>query len=356
MEKYKLITNNKNWIESNAISQFQKVSELDNIIDSVAMPDLHAGIKSPIGIVLKINKKIYPHVIGNDIGCGMSLFNTNVEIKQYKQDKWISILNNIKELKEIEIENPYEEESPILDLGTIGGGNHFAEFQAINSIEDESEFKKLQISKKNIMILVHSGSRGYGQIILNLFSDFNGFNSEGINAKEYMKAHDNALIWAKRNRKMVADKLIKHLGYLKNSDIMIDCVHNFIEKQGDIFIHRKGAVSAKQNFIVIPGSRGSLTYIVKPEENTEISLNSLSHGAGRKWARSVCKGKISSKYNNKTIRETALKSRVVCHDTNLLFQEAPEAYKNIENIIKILIDYDLIKVIATLKPLLTFKN
>lgn len=55
--------------------------------------------------------------------------------------------------------------------------------------------------------------------------------------------------------------------------------HNFIEKREGKFIHRKGAVSSERGAVIIPGSRGSLSYIVMPTENTETSLYSLSHGA-----------------------------------------------------------------------------
>ena len=93
-----------------------------------------------------------------------------------------------------------------------------------------------------------------------------------------------------------------------------------------------------------------------PKEDTSLSLDSLSHGAGRKWARSLCKSRINNKYDRDSIRCTELKSKVVCHDTNLLFQEAPEAYKNIEQVIDSLIVFGLIEVVATLRPLITYKG
>ena len=66
--------------------------------------------------------------------------------------------------------------------------------------------------------------------------------------------------------------------------------------------------------------------------------------------------RIDRRYDRDSIRSTKLKSRVVCHDTNLLFAEAPEAYKNVEQVIASLEDYGLIDVVATLRPLLTFKG
>ena len=165
-----------------------------------------------------------------------------------------------------------------------------------------------------------------------------------------------SVLWAERNRNIVANKLVGYLGYSSQTTKIIDCKHNFLEHRGDQFIHRKGTASAEVGMILIPGSRGSLTYIVKPTEKVELSAYSLSHGAGRKWARSLCKSRIRDKYDRDTIRDTKFKSRVVCHDTDLLFEEAPEAYKNIETVIASLLEFDLIKIVATLKPVLTYKG
>jgi release factor H-coupled RctB family protein len=154
----------------------------------------------------------------------------------------------------------------------------------------------------------------------------------------------------------VAEKLVDWLGFTAEPKSVIDLPHNYIERRGGDYIHRKGAVSAKQGLIVLPGSRGSLTYILKPAEDTGASLDSLSHGAGRKWARSLCKTRIKNKYHRDIIRRTALKSQVVCHDTDLLFEEAPEAYKNIEHILTALLEYRLVTVVATLRPLITYKG
>jgi release factor H-coupled RctB family protein len=350
-----LITSEKNWIEHTAIMQLKAISELKGVIKAVGLPDLHAG-KSPIGVAVVTESIIYPHIIGNDIGCGMGLFKTGVDKKKFKMDRWVTKLNHIRELGDIETVNPYEEPSPIYDLGTIGSGNHFAEFQILDKVFDENEFKKLEIDKTDLLLLIHSGSRGYGQSILSEFNDCNGYSSNSIEAGEYMEKHNDALLWAERNRRIVADKLIKYLGYASDVEAVIDCKHNFLEQKGELFIHRKGAVSAEVGAVIIPGSRGSLTYIVTPTDKVAESAYSLSHGAGRKWARSLCKSRIRDKYNRDTIRETKLKSRIVCHDTDLLFEEAPEAYKNIDTVIESLLEFDLIKIVATLKPMLTYKG
>ncbi|AOY76032.1 RNA ligase RtcB family protein [Clostridium formicaceticum] len=355
MSKTVLITNTKNWIEHIAITQLYALADLSGVIKAVGLPDLHAG-KSPIGVAIITEGIIYPYIIGNDIGCGMGLFNTGIKKKKFRMERWVTKLNHISELADIEAINPYEEPSPIYDLGTIGSGNHFAEFQILEEVFEKSEFEKLNITKDDLLLLVHSGSRGYGQSILMDYSDPHGYSANSIEARNYITKHENALLWAERNRSIVANKLIDYLGYAPQAKAVIDCKHNFLEQKGILFIHRKGTVSAEVGAVVIPGSRGSLTYIVRPTNKIEESAYSLSHGAGRKWNRSMCKSRIREKYNKDTIRETKLKSRIVCHDTDLLFQEAPEAYKNIDTVIDSLLEFGLIKVIATLKPVLTYKG
>jgi len=348
-----IITSEKNWMESTAISQLDAITKLPGVTQVVGLPDLHAG-KSPVGMAFATEDIIYPHLIGNDIGCGMGLFATGVGLDKYVEKRWVSRLNHIRELGDIETVNPYGEESPIRDFGTIGGGNHFAEFQRVGEVFDAEAFQTLGLSSDEVALLIHSGSRGYGQQIFKALNYEIGLTGE--KAASYLNSHDNALKWAARNRVVTSDKLLDWLGFHANPRPVIDLHHNYIERLGEQYIHRKGAVSSKSGLVVLPGSRGSLTYILKPAEDTSISLDSLSHGAGRKWARSLCRSRIKNKYDRDSIRRTALKSSVVCHDTDLLFEEAPEAYKNIKSVLDALLEHQLATVVATLRPLITYKG
>jgi release factor H-coupled RctB family protein len=411
-----MITCEKNWLESTAISQLHGVAKLPGVRRVVGLPDLHAG-KTPVGMALETQGILYPHLIGGDIGCGMGLFDTGIDTGKYHDKRWGSRLNYIRALSDIETLNPYHNPSdgpsgdpsedpsddpsdgpsdnpsydpshdpcPIPDPGTLGSGNHFAEFQRVEEVLDPETFAELNLQTNRIALLVHSGSRGYGQEIfrwvlrqveektegdkasINLAAarthtgasckrTLVGFNENSPEAREYLTKHDNALLWAYRNRGMVAGKLTDCLGYDPEPKRLVDVCHNFLEKRETVWIHRKGAVSAEQGLVLLPGSRGSLTYIVKPAEDTERALYSLSHGAGRKWARSLCKSRIKNKYDKDSIRRTKFKSRVVCHDTDLLFQEAPEAYKNIEHILTALLEHGLITIVASLRPMLTYKG
>lgn len=72
-------------------------------------------------------------------------------------------------MSDIEIKNTYKEECPILNLGTIGSGNHFVEIQCISEIYNKEQFEQLKFSSDDIMMLVHCGSRNYGEDILKNF-------------------------------------------------------------------------------------------------------------------------------------------------------------------------------------------
>lgn len=350
-----LISNSKNWIEQAAKDQLWGVANLPGVVRTVGLPDLHPG-KTPVGMAVLSNGRFYPHLIGNDIGCGMSLFATGVKKKKFRMDRWVTQLNYIRELGDLPADNPYEEECPIRDLGTIGLGNHFAEFQCAETFFEEETACEMGLLKDQILLLIHSGSRGYGQEILNRYYDPTGLEEGSLRAADYLIEHDNALKWASRNRIVTAKKLLNYLGVDDEVTVLIDSCHNFLEHVEGGWLHRKGSVSTKRGAVVIPGSRGSFTYVCTPERDTAISLDSVSHGAGRKWARSICKSRIDHRYDRDTIRSTQLKSRVICHDTNLLFAEAPEAYKNVEQVVDSLKTANLIEVAATLKPLITFKG
>lgn len=82
----------------------------------------------------------------------------------------------------------------------------------------------------------------------------------------------------------------------------------------------------------------------------------MAHGAGRKWQRGECKGRLSHKYSADSLRRTAFGSVVVCEDKALIFEEAPQAYKSIDGVIAAMANASLIEPVARLKPVLTYKT
>ena len=84
-----LISSGKNWMEQAAKDQLLAVSRLPGVVKAVGLPDLHPG-RIPVGTAVLSRGVLYPHLLGNDIGCGMSLFDTGVKKKKFKQEKWVS--------------------------------------------------------------------------------------------------------------------------------------------------------------------------------------------------------------------------------------------------------------------------
>jgi len=349
-----MITSDRIWLESNAVRQLEQVSDLPGVVAAVGFPDLHAG-RTPVGIAVMTDGVLYPHLIGNDIGCGMGLFETPLSVRRVRLEKLTSKLETIRDLAQIPLDTPCPEDCPIPDLGTLGGGNHFAEFQQVEDILDGEAFAKTGLDRTKVMLLIHSGSRSLGQRIFTRYCKPEGLPLGSEEAASCLREHEEALRWAKMNRSSAAGKLLRHLGCQPPEGPVLDSFHNYLEADGKSVLHRKGAAGANRGPVVIPGSRGTLTYIVEPLDCSG-ALDSLSHGAGRKWARSMCKSRIKGRYDRNSIRRNPFGGSVICRDTDLLFEEAPEVYKNISHIIACLVDRGLCRVIATLRPLATFKG
>jgi release factor H-coupled RctB family protein len=362
----RLFSSAKSWIEGEAVRQLYATAKLDGVRHAVGFPDLHPGKGSPVGAAFVTSGVIYPHLIGGDIGCGMALFKTDLVRRDAKLDRWTQLRFNL--------EHPWDEDvvdflaehdlnSTEFDsaLGTIGGGNHFAEVQAVEEVLDARVFKQLDLTRQQLVVLVHSGSRGLGETILRQHVDQHRGDSveaDSFAAQDYLRGHDFALRWAKANRELIARRFATVLG--AEAECLWDGCHNSITRHEDdgetVWLHRKGAVDANAAFVVIPGSRGSLSYVVKPIGDGARHAWSLAHGAGRKWARSDARQRMRERFSVSELAQTPLGGRVVCEERDLLYEEAPAAYKNIEAVIADLVDAGLVSVIATLRPLLTYKT
>ncbi len=362
----RLFASARSWIEGEAVRQLYATAKLDGVRLAVGFPDLHPGKGTPVGAAFVTEDVIYPHLIGGDIGCGMALFKTDLVRRDAKLDRWAALRFNL--------EHPWDEfadsylaeqhlESTEFDsaLGTIGGGNHFAELQAIEEILDASAFRKVGLGRQQLVVVVHSGSRGLGESILRAHVDQHlgdGVEVESFSAEAYLRDHDVAVRWAKANRELIARRFVATLG--AEAECLWDGCHNSIMRceceAGAVWVHRKGAVTAQGNFVVIPGSRGSLSYLVKPTGDGESHAWSLAHGAGRKWARSAARLRMRERFHMHQLVQTSLGGRVVCEERDLLYEEAPGAYKKIETVVQDLVDAGLVSVIATLRPLLSYKT
>ncbi|MGB5686388.1 MAG: RNA ligase RtcB family protein [Candidatus Electrothrix sp.] len=362
----RIIASAKNRIEGEAVQQLEQVAQLPGMQKIIGLPDLHPGKGGPIGGAFFSRTTLYPYLIGNDIGCGMGLWQTDLKQRKAKRDRWVKKLHGLEEPWEGD-PTPWLAQENLAPsgwdpaLGTIGGGNHFAELQTISSVEDEDAFDRAGLANGHLFLLVHSGSRGLGQHILTKHVEQyknNGLKQGTAAAKAYLEQHKSALQWARLNRAIIADRFFDMLGTA--GERVLDICHNSLTRMtlGGLsgWLHRKGAAPSDQGLLVIPGSRGSFTYLVQPIGSQEENCFSLAHGAGRKWQRSGSRSRLKGKYTPESLLQTKLGSRVICENKDLLYEEAPQVYKNISVIIQDLQDAGLLKVVAVLQPLITYKT
>ena len=357
----RVIASPNNWIEGTAVQQLEKTATLPGMRLAVGLPDLHPGKGSPIGAAFLSEGRIYPTLVGNDIGCGMGLWRTELNGKAPKREAWAERLRNLDGEWDGDVEeflgtreipmSGYEQA-----LGTIGSGNHFAELQAVEDVANVAECERLGIAADAVYLCVHSGSRGFGEAVLRAHVDRfagAGVDADSEEAGQYLARHDHAKRWASANRELIAARMFERL---RTQGVrVIDLCHNSVEPVGEGWLHRKGAAPSTEGAVVIPGSRGAFSYVVAPVGAGERSAFSLAHGAGRKWSRSDSRGRLEKRFSAKDLVRTELGSHVICEDKELLYEEAPQAYKNITVVIDDLVQAGLAEVIAILKPLVTYK-
>ncbi len=210
------------------------------------------------------------------------------------------------------------------------------------------------------MILVHSGSRGLGELLLRRHLDRHGaagLPADCQEAAEYLKGHERAGRWAVANRALIAARMAEQLhGQVRP---VLDICHNSITAAEHLgargWLHRKGAAPAEAPALVIPGTRGSLSYLVVPTGDQRRNAWSLAHGAGRRWNRLSAKARLKDRFRADALVRTELGGAVICEDKDLLYEEAPQAYKDIDVVIADMVEAGLIRVVATLKPVITYK-
>jgi release factor H-coupled RctB family protein len=362
----RLFVSAKSWVEGEALRQLYAAANFDGMRLAVGFPDLHPGKGSPVGAAFVTEGLIYPYLIGGDVGCGMALFKTDLVQRDIKLNRWADLRFDLEhpwegEMREVLAASELESTEFDQALGTLGGGNHFAELQMVDEVLDARAFRLFGVGKQQLVVLVHSGSRGLGESILRDYvaeHQASGSDAESFAAAAYLLGHDLAVRWAKVNRGLLAQRFVHQLGAQAN--LLWDGCHNSItsrEHEGEtVWVHRKGAVAAETEAVVIPGSRGSLSYLVRPLGDGESRAWSLAHGAGRKWARSEARQRMRERFGMHQLTQTPLGGRVICGARDLLYEEAPAAYKNIEDVIQDLVDAGLVSVIATFRPLLTYKT
>lgn len=364
-EKVRLVASPETWMEGDAIQQLHATARLPGMLRCVGMPDMQPGKGSPSGAVF-LADVVFPTLVGSDGGCGIGLHLTSLSARKAKPEQIAQLLDGLdapwdgdtNEWLGYSFTEPTDFDA---SLGTPGHGNHFIEVQQVEEVFDQTLFDAIGMDKHNLHLTVHSGSRGLGEFILREYAAQRG--AEGVTVdseagQHYIRQAAHAMVWARANRQLCAYRVMEALG--GESKELIDTWHNSVTETFvdgcRCWLHRKGAAPADKGPVIIPGSRGDLTFVVSPVGEHPDTLWSLAHGAGRKISRADARGKLDDLYKNRDMRKNRWGGRLVCGDKSLLWEEAPECYKPINTVISSMVDAGLITLVAALRPVVTFKT
>ena len=383
-------------VETAAEQQLVLAAQLPIVFHHIAaMPDVHAGKGSTIGSVIPTQSGIIPAAVGVDIGCGMMACRTSLCLLDLPQDltpirkqieqmvphgrnprrgrdpgawqtppdivnqAWATLATEFKELCQ---KYPrLKETNNHKHLGTLGTGNHFIEVCI-----DES---------KQVWIMLHSGSRGVGNAIGTLFiqlaqqeaqrlkidlphPDLAYFTENSPYFDDYIKAVNWAQRYASLNRKIMMQRTKEalqtslHRAIELHLDKSVNCHHNYVRKEHhfgkNIFVTRKGAVSAQTGEMgIIPGSMGERSFIVRGKGHPE-SFSSCSHGAGRIMSRTAAKKTFTIQMHKADTQS------VECRKDTGVLDETPRAYKDIDAVMQA--QNDLVEIVHTLKQVICVKG
>ena len=367
-------------IEGSALAQLKNIAALPWVFHHVAaMPDVHFGKGATVGSVIAMKDAVSPAAVGVDIGCGMAAVQTSLRAKDLPDD--------LKRLRsDLEAAVPvgfawhdeavesraasalWEEFGDLapsvqklsgkarLQLGTLGGGNHFIEL--------------CLDTDQNVWLMLHSGSRNIGKELAEIHigiakklahnrdlpdRDLAVFLAGTPEMRDYRRDLFWAQRYARANREIMIDLC---LGVLRRrfpqmeTEEPISCHHNYVAEEvhygEEVLVTRKGAIRAGQGELgIIPGSMGTRSYIVRGLGNAE-SFESASHGAGRRMSRGEAKRRFD-------VKDLAKQTEgVECRKDAGVLDEIPAAYKPIATVMRD--QQDLVEVVAELRQVLCIKG
>lgn len=353
------------------------------------MPDAHLGKGATVGSVIPTTDAIIPAAVGVDVGCGMIAVQTQwsrldlqnwggdltglhhaiereVPLSAGRYNNGICAWTAARRIKDLEVRAEKARFDPDryapnwrLQLGTLGGGNHFIEVTI-----DETD---------TVWAFLHSGSRGIGNKIAN----FHIKKAQElcrrwhvalphpdlaylVTGTDEFSHYVRELNWAQRfallNREVMMDRVLGCLGEVMNElpeeRQRINCHHNFTQQERhygrDVWVSRKGAIEARESQLgLIPGSMGTASYVVRGRGNRQ-SLCSSPHGAGRQHSRSAAK----RLFTQDSLREAM--HGIMYRDDAAFVDEHPDAYKPIDRVMAD--SADLIEVVHTFHQVINVKG
>lgn len=445
----------KHVINDNALEQVANAAHLPGIVNaSMAMPDIHWGYGLSIGGVvatdIENNGVITPGGVGFDINCGVRFLKTNLteeRVRPYLKKLVDALFAKVPAGVGCEgkIKVNFKKEKTILEKGarwavekgfgwnddleyceekgaikgadvskvsdrafergrgqsgTLGSGNHFLEVQVIDEVYNEEAGRIFGIKKGNVVIMVHTGSRGFGhQICTDYAESMIKLQSKyGIkmpdrqlaavpvkspDGEAYLGAMRCAANYAWANRQIIThfirivfEEIFKEKAESLGMNLLYDVAHNIAKienyningKDKLLCVHRKGAtrafppghsdVPAKYRAIgqpvLIPGDMARCSYLLAGATGAEKSFYSTCHGAGRLLSRSAA---IKSARGKSVARELEAKNIIVrCAGKETLAEEMPDAYKDVSDVVNVVQKAGISDKIARMRPIGVIKG
>jgi len=283
-------------------------------------------------------------------------------------------------------------------LATLGGGNHFIEIQEVQRVFDTEIAGRFGLWQGQMVVMIHTGSRGFGHQIAGDYMAkarqasldrapnkdlcFLDIGTEA--AADYIGAMHCAANFGFVNRQMMT-VLVRHdlrrfYGEMP-LPIIYDVAHNIAKLEQhfgqEVWVHRKGTTRAfpKSRMggtiyadvgqpVLIPGSMGTASYILLGTEESARTLNSVNHGAGRTMSRTKAAGVVSRKgkvkragvITDEDFRESMAGIHLICENRYAIKQEAPQAYKDIDEVVRVVAEVGLAKIVARMVPMAVLKG
>ncbi len=435
-----------------SLEQAVNVAALPGIVGpSLAMPDIHQGYGFPIGGVAATDWEdgvVSPGGVGFDINCGVRMVTTNLdepEVRPRLAELVDQVFRDVpcgtggrgrlkvteKQLNEVlqkgarwMVVNGYgedgdtdcaEEHGCLADadhncvserakdrgrpqLASIGSGNHFLEIQYVESIHDAAAARAMNLEERQVVVLVHCGSRGLGHQVCTDYLARMGaamkkydielpdrqlacVPTQSDEGQEYLGAMRAAANFAWANRQAI-------LHFLRGSfrtvfgegtrlDLLYDVCHNIAKREKhefegrrvDVLVHRKGATRAfppghKEipgvyrecgQPVLVPGSMGTASWILVGAEGAmRESFGSVCHGAGRLMSRAAARKGRSAAEVTRSLEERGILVR--SETKHGILEEVPEAYKDVDEVIEVVQKAGLARRVARLRPMGVIKG
>jgi len=435
-----------------SLEQAMNVATLPGIAgSSLAMPDIHQGYGFPIGGVAAMDAAdgvVSPGGVGFDINCGVRLVRTTLsadEVRPKLRELVDQVFRDVpcgaggagfikigpKDLDRVlaegagwMVKNGYGEERDarfaeaggalegadaaavssrakergLPQLGTLGSGNHFLEVQYVEEIHDEAAARAFGIVKGQVVVLIHSGSRGLGhQVCTDYVAEMNQVMAKynitlpdrqlaccPIRAPEgqaYLGAMCAAANFAWANRQAIMHFLRgafrRIFGESAHLDLIYDVCHNIAKRERyevegqkrDLLVHRKGATRAFPaghreipadyrhvgQPVFVPGSMGTASWVLAGADGAmRETFGSVCHGAGRLMSRTAVRKGKDARQETKKLEDAGILVRSETRDG--ILEELPEAYKNVDEVIEVVHNAGLARKVARLRPMGVIKG